>query len=575
MAGDWGFTAAYLLGGEAAARLFNFGMLLAAAGLVFKLARRMLETAPALLVTALFVSSPMTQLVTGSLFVENFWAVMLTGAAEALVRYTEDGRKRHALAAAALLGTALAAKFGTLAYLPPILLLLLLQMRRRRSLALAPVCAAMLLVAGLPPYLKAWVQTGNPVFPFLNHIFRSPYFDSAAPFVDTRFPPPAPARALYDLTFKTRQHFEGQNGGWTFFCFLFAPLGLLLLRPGRSAAGWTVLAIALPASVLTLASQGNVRYLYPALPLCAVVAAGCLRELHNRCPSCYRASLTAAAAVLALQVYFLPASGGYHKQFFVFGKPHREAYLAACAPGRRIVAWLNRTHPGEPVAFIETNQIAGLKGRALTASWHHYPFYSRLMQAGSPAKCREFMLSQRIRLMVAPADLNQVIRVALRRMLARFTDPVYEYAGWQVRTFRNQAPEAPPPPYSILFRGTYDDLDSQIEFSGRWDSGRFGAASGGSVTYSNHPGDWFCALFEGSGITWVYTKAFNRGLAEVRVDGRVVDRLDLYSKETLWRSCSRFEGFRAGPHVLEVTVLGQRNPAATDCFVDLDELRVE
>jgi len=348
---------------------------------------------------------------------------------------------------------------------------------------------------------------------------------------------------------------------------------VLLLRPGRSSAGWIVLAIALPASVLTLASHGNVRYLYPTLPLCAAVAAGCLRELHNRCTSCYRASLAAAAAVLVLQVYFLPASGGYHKQFFVFGKSHVEAYLAACAPGREIVAWLNRTHPGEPVAFIETNQIAGLKGRALTASWHHYPFYSRLLEAGSPLRCLEVIQSQRIRLMVAPADLNQVIRVPLRRMLARLTDPLYEYAGWQVRTLQNPMPQAPP--HSILYGGIYDDLDWQIDFLGRWDSGRFLAAAGGSITYSNHPGDLFRAIFEGSGITWVYTKAFNRGLAEVRVDGRVVDRVDLYSKETLWRSRSRFEGFRAGRHVLEVSVLGARNRAATDCFIDLDELRVE
>lgn len=574
MAGDWGFTAAYLLGGEAAARLFNFGVLLSAAFMVFSLAKRLVAAHPAFLVTALFVSSPVVQLVTGSLFVENFWAAMLLGSIAALVRYAEGGEEQYALASAVMLGTALATKFGTVAYLAPVLILLGYELRRRRVLRMLPAIAALVLVFGLPPYVGALVRTGNPVYPFLNHIFKSPYFESGTPFVDTRFPPPPAIRALYDLTFRTGRHFEGQNGGWTFYCFLFVPLAILLLRPRRGDPGWIALAVAVPASVLTLGSQGNVRYLHPALPLCAIAAAATLGELNKRGAACYRVTLAATVGVLALNVYFMPASGSYHKQFSVLGKGQVEDYLATSAPGRKAVAWLNENYPAAPVVFVDSNQIAGLTGRAYTTTWHNAAFQNRIAAAGSPAQCMDVIQQLGIRLIVAPTRTDDVIHVALRRMVAEFTRPEFSYAGWQVRTLMD-GPPPPLPPAPVLPRGRYDDLDPRIEYTGRWDSGRFPAAANGSITYSNGPGDLFRVTFEGSGITWSYTKAFNRGLAEARIDGVRVGVVDLYSKQPSWRTHSRFGVTGAGPHVFEVRALAQKSAGASDCFIDLDEVVVE
>lgn len=64
------------------------------------------------------------------------------------------------------------------------------------------------------------------------------------------------------------------------------------------------------------------------------------------------------------------------------------------------------------------------------------------------------------------------------------------------------------------------------------------------------PGDLFRVAFEGTGITWVYTKASNRGLAEVRVDGIRMGLVDLYSKEPLWQARSSFGDLGPGPHVM-------------------------
>jgi hypothetical protein len=95
------------------------------------------------------------------------------------------------------------------------------------------------------------------------------------------------------------------------------------------------------------------------------------------------------------------------------------------------------------------------------------------------------------------------------------------------------------------------------------------------VTYSNIPGASASLAFNGSAITYIYTRADNRGIAEVLIDGVPKDRADLYSPGTVWKSRKRYEGLGAGPHVIEIRVTGERNPRASNCFVDLDGLAVE
>ncbi|HEX6896056.1 MAG TPA: hypothetical protein VF146_12340, partial [Bryobacteraceae bacterium] len=73
MGGDWAFTLLYMLGGEAAARLFNLALLVCLGALLFSRMRPWLSRGPALLLVALFAATPLVQLVTGSLFVENLW----------------------------------------------------------------------------------------------------------------------------------------------------------------------------------------------------------------------------------------------------------------------------------------------------------------------------------------------------------------------------------------------------------------------------------------------------------------------------------------------------------------------
>jgi len=84
------------------------------------------------------------------------------------------------------------------------------------------MCGAVLvfLVFAAPPYLTAYVKTGNPVYPFLSSSSRTP--SAVANF-------PLTPGAPYDLTFHTSRLPEVQDGAAGFQYFLFLPLAILLL----------------------------------------------------------------------------------------------------------------------------------------------------------------------------------------------------------------------------------------------------------------------------------------------------------------------------------------------------------
>jgi hypothetical protein len=137
------------------------------------------------------------------------------------------------------------------------------------------------------------------------------------------------------------------------------------------------------------------------------------------------------------------------------------------------------------------------------------------------------------------------------------------------------SPATIPRALTSLPPGQYDDLDESIEYSGRWIHDRqFAAASQGTLTYCDVPGAGLRLAFNGTQIDYIFTKARNRGIAEVSIDGVESARIDMYSQRTQFRAHRLFEGLGAGPHVFEVRVHNEKNPASAGTFVDLDAVVV-
>src|SRR5260370_7356283 len=176
MGADFTWSMVYLLGGEMAAHLLNFAVLLVLLGRLQLAVRRWVSPGTAWLLVAMFATTPMVQLLTGSLFVENLLAAFVLGMMIALWHFGESGESRFLYLAAALGGTAMATKFGAIAILAPALACAAVEVWRRRKQTGARwgFALGLMLLAAAPPSTIAWVKTANPIFPFPTAKFPPP-----------------------------------------------------------------------------------------------------------------------------------------------------------------------------------------------------------------------------------------------------------------------------------------------------------------------------------------------------------------------------------------------------------------
>jgi hypothetical protein len=586
MGAEFSYAMVYLLGGEFAARLLNFAMLLVLEALLFCAVRRSVPRPAAFLLVALFAASPMVQLVTGSLFVENLLAAMVLGAMTAIWRFGEAGEKKFLYVAAALGGSAMAIKAGALVFAAFALLFATVEARRHwkslgpRPAASCALAGALFLVAALPPYAIAYWKTGNPLFPFLNQRFHSRLLDSKVEIRDARFRQPLTWGTPYGITFHTNQWYEGQDGSFGFQYLMFAPLALLALLVVRQRPAVSSAVVALGASVVILESEPNARYLYAALPLLSIPFAAVLGWTLSHQRRLYRALLLYILLCTALNAWFLPASSYYHKDFYLrapLSRLAREQSVGHTAPVRDAIAYFNRAHPGSAVLFTADSFVAGLTGEVYENHWHQANVMEQIRGARDLKELRRLLEGWKVQYFIAriPAAHQYIRPPLLRELLFRCSQPERQFEGFYVARLRADC-DAPAPPRVLVVRsGAYDDFDPSIQFSGDWiQDDEFSGPYRHTVSYAEDAGAEASLVFEGTSLTYVFTKAPNRGLAEIVIDGIGRGAADLYSPDVQWQSRLQFAGLGSGRHVVVVRVLGQKQPASQGRFVDLDAFEI-
>jgi hypothetical protein len=246
------------------------------------------------------------------------------------------------------------------------------------------------------------------------------------------------------------------------------------------------------------------------------------------------------------------------------------------APVRLLIERLNRDAPGEPVAFFTTDATAGLRATAYTDTWHNEHYWERVRNLPDAADIAAEFRSLGIRHVIAPATREAPFEV-VRTFQNRWLDLEPGGTVGQMALYRVREAEVPIPKVTrTLAPGTHDDTEPRIEYSGAWlHDKQFAEPFGRTLSYSDVAGDSLQLIFEGRAITYVYTRAANRGIGEVFIDGRLARRVDLYAPETTWQVSQRMGGLGPGTHTFELRVTGRKDRTATGSFVDLDAVRVE
>jgi hypothetical protein len=441
MGADWAYAFAFVLGGEPAARGTNLAFAILACAVVYAVARRHASREVALAMTTLLASTPLMFAETASLYVENLLGAFLMAALLAVLAARDATlTKAQGIALFALFAAgAMQTKIIGVLWLAPLGVY-------GAWVALPPpsgwpewrtsLCVAVAAAIGAFPYVNAWLRTGNPVFPFMNRLFRSPLTDTTTSFDNPMYRIPLGPTSLHDVLLDGHRFLEGADGAAGLHWLLVIPLVVIALvrrQPPRIVACAALFALYF---VAVFTQQAYLRYLFPAFLLLAALGAWAT-EPWMRARAARVALLVVGGVLVALNVRFIPSGNWPNAQLCpmcAFDRFAREDFTATYMGDRIVGDYLNRNLRDARVGFLMVNapSPAGYVGYSRAANWHDGAFYPLIAAAKSAddidAAVRKFGLTYVVYRTMAPEMENQ----AIRDYRATRTEPVWKYRDFVV-----------------------------------------------------------------------------------------------------------------------------------------------
>ena len=115
----------------------------------------------------------------------------------------------------------------------------------------------------------------------------------------------------------------------------------------------------------------------------------------------------------------------------------------------------------------------------------------------------------------------------------------------------------------------HQESSSLARYAGGWRRAEGPSLSGGVVTYAKSAGSRVVVRFTGTDIAWIGTRTPQSGRAEIRIDGDLVDTIDLAAARVQYgRMLFRRHFAERGPHRLEIRAVGDGR-IDVDAFVVL------
>lgn len=424
---DWIYTVAYILAGETAARLVNFGGIVLLAGLVRQAARwAYASEAASLWAVLLFLVTPLTFLESSSLYIESIWAALLIGAILGLLRVASgQGRPADFILAGILLGGALASKAVTVTILPILVLLVGVRVGAWwKPQVLRPLMQGFvaLAIVGAIPYVTAFILTGNPVYPFFNEFFPATRQVGSLFSAPQLFERGSDWQTLYRMTFHSGNFLEGTPGAAGFqWLMLFVPaaIAMVLARAKRACA---LAAIVIGGILIVFGQTAYLRYVFPFFALaCALVgpALTAVRAAPNAWV--WRLSLTACTAVVLLNLAHLQASTYYGNinAKILLNPEERRAYKRRATPVHAAIPLVNELNlRGSPVAFFADPLAAGLRADALHVNWYNQRFSAQVYAASNPTILVQLLVQHDVEWLLVDEAWPQAIPRALAKAVS-------------------------------------------------------------------------------------------------------------------------------------------------------------
>lgn len=384
LGGDLLNSIAYVIADERGAKLMNYVFVLVGGTLLYSILLKF-GRIPALLATLLLLSCPIAFLEADGIYADNFLLLCVTAALGATALWPVLPSRDRLLSGAIVLGGLPTAKLHGVVVAAVFFVSLLVRQVWKDLVATRVriwILALGLVILGTTPYLIAFYVTGNPVFPFFNGVFQSPYFDPSN--FKAPYSPHVTLGTIHDLTFHTSKHFQGTDGtfGFQVVTFLVVAVIAMVVRPRF----FPITALALfVVYFLAIASQtADARYFYASMPALSVAVAFLLSlfaETSTRLAN--GIARAGVVAVSSLNVAFYPGAGWMLPEFnpaALVDPIQRDQMILSAVPHRKLIDEVNSAEgPRGRVVFMGQPVGFPLQGEPIYVNWYMPVVFAQMM----------------------------------------------------------------------------------------------------------------------------------------------------------------------------------------------------
>jgi hypothetical protein len=370
------YLVVFRLSGAIACKGIHFVMATAMMILLGQISKKLNPQTSACLAPFTFITMPLVYVLAGWAWNDLFFSFFVILCIYFLIEFHIDAAESKSLVniifAGILMGLAASTKYTFILYLPAISALVLIGILRWKWPSKAIIL--FLIPVGLLSSLwmiKNWAFTGNPVYPFLNEIFQSPFWTATA-----------------DHYLKATLNRSEIN--WSWFTYILFPFMLtlkpqiidvhtgvlplmfafLIIRKSRSETErilkwWLVLTI-----LCWFVFQTIIRSLIPVLAIVFCLGAVALQELNWESTRLRRIASLLIAVAVTMNLYIAMVST-YHLfdpfRYFI-GLESKAQYISRMSTGQKVYDDLNSIKDVKNVLLVSLHNPLYLAPRAIFSS---------------------------------------------------------------------------------------------------------------------------------------------------------------------------------------------------------------
>ena len=133
--------------------------------------------------------------------------------------------------------------------------------------------------------------------------------------------------------------------------------------------------------------------------------------------------------------------------------------------------------------------------------------------------------------------------------------------------------EPQPPTSNTLNLGTYQEDNAAFVYTGTWRDRTSNDYDNNALKISTAANSAVEFEFNGTSFEWYGTKANNRGIATVYIDGKEVKSVDAYDASTAFTQLLyKSDALSSGTHTVKIVTSGSKNKLSSSIQIDLDKI---